>query len=499
MKSIKDITNTYNYIKKLVKHKVKHDQFERALMHIEAAASIAYNFNFIFFDLELENTLSLISEKIIIKQDYVPFENRIVFFDSFVLDNRGLTQQYLRALIYQNKDILFIHEGDSVSNSKLIIQELQNYNKCDFFQVDKNLSRLNKINLIYKKIFDYKPKQILIHTTPTNVIAPVVFSALNSATRYMINLTDHAFWLGTCCIDYCLEFRDYGYTISLQKRNIPQEKLLYQPYYPITETNEYQGLPINLNNNHKIILTGGAFYKMYGENNTFFNILKELINLDDQVLILVVGDGYKAPLLNFINKFNLNNKIILLGNRNDLNHLFIKSDIYLCTFPISGGLMTQLAAKHRNPILSYSTDKYRFNDVNPIKGKSSILTKTFYDLSELLSEAKKMIHSKLYREHCANNAFNSIITIEEFNLLFSDNIKKPESYSNFYLIKINYSAIIDLYLNVENLFHRQFNFLLISKYKYYFIVYFPLLSLKTIFSKNFYIIFFNKFLKYKHE
>ena len=105
----------------------------------------------------------------------------------------------------------------------------------------------------------------------------MVFSALTSSSRFLINLTDHAFWLGTCCIDYCLEFRDYGYTISLQKRKINSEKLLYQPYYPIADSSEYLDLPFSLINN-KIILTGGAFYKMYGEDDIFFNILQNLLS-----------------------------------------------------------------------------------------------------------------------------------------------------------------------------------------------------------------------------
>jgi len=495
MISINQIINTYNKIKKLANKALKNHEFEQALRHIEAAASLAYNFNFIYSDKDLENSLSLISEKIIISQNFKPIENRVVFFDSFVLDNRGLTQQYIRSLIVQEKEILFINDGDSLLNGQLIIKELLKYNKCEIFQVSTSLSRIEKINLIYNKVFEFKPKQVLLHLSPTNVIAPVVFSALTSSSRFLINLTDHAFWLGTCCIDYCLEFRDYGYTISLQKRKINSEKLLYQPYYPIADSSEYLDLPFSLINN-KIILTGGAFYKMYGEDDIFFNILQNLIKLDSRILILIIGDGHKSPLLNFITKNKLENKIILLGNRKDINHIFSISDIYLSTFPISGGLMTQLAAVNHKPILSFSSEKFQFNNLNGILEKNLNLLKTYCNVSELLLEANKIIESEIYRKQSAENAFKSLISIDEFNRLFKKNINSPLKHTTFEIININYEAIIDLYLEIENSYQQQFNFLLLSKYKKSIIFYFPSVFISIIFSKFFYIRMFKKLIKF---
>ena len=48
MISINQIINTYNKIKKLANKALKNHEFEQALRHIEAAASLAYNFNFIY-------------------------------------------------------------------------------------------------------------------------------------------------------------------------------------------------------------------------------------------------------------------------------------------------------------------------------------------------------------------------------------------------------------------------------------------------------------------
>ena len=54
-----------------------------------------------------------------------------MFYDVFALDNKGLTQQYLRALISWRVKILFIFEGSDLSKSKKIIKELNSYSKAE--------------------------------------------------------------------------------------------------------------------------------------------------------------------------------------------------------------------------------------------------------------------------------------------------------------------------------------------------------------------------------
>lgn len=61
--------------------------------------------------------------------------------------------------------------------------------------------------------------------------------------RYLINPTDHAFWLGKSCLDFSIEFRDYGCNVSNKFRSIENNQIIKQIYYPILISSDFKGLP----------------------------------------------------------------------------------------------------------------------------------------------------------------------------------------------------------------------------------------------------------------
>ena len=273
--SIQEIQNVFYKIKSLAEKAFENKNYELCLKYIEIAADVAYSFNWKYTDEDLENLLVAISDSIITEKSvFIPIQGRIVFYDVFALDNRGLTQQYLRALISWDVELLFIFEGNDLSNSEQILSEIQSYSKAELFVVDKNLTKIEKIKCIYNKIIDFKPDKAFLHLYPSSVVAVSVFNALKEVTRYQINLTDHAFWLGSKCIDYSLEFRDYGCTVSYEKRNLARNKLLIQPYYPIMDCKPFIGFSSDIPENAIKIFTGGSYYKLYGKGGFFFKLLK---------------------------------------------------------------------------------------------------------------------------------------------------------------------------------------------------------------------------------
>ena len=54
-----------------------------------------------------------------------------------------------------------------------------------------------------------------------------------------------------------------------------------------------------------------------------------------------------------IEKYDLRNRFIVLEWRDDIYHIFKHCDYYLDTYPASGGLMVQYAARLRKPIINY--------------------------------------------------------------------------------------------------------------------------------------------------
>lgn len=82
--------------------------------------------------------------------------------------------------------------------------------------------------------------------------------------------------------------------------------------------------------NNKIVL--GQVGRIEEVKNYFFTIelLKELININNNYYLIIVGTGsLKKQLLNQINKYNLNDNVLLLENRNDVNELMQAMDIFI--------------------------------------------------------------------------------------------------------------------------------------------------------------------------
>ena len=66
----------------------------------------------------------------------------------------------------------------------------------------------------------------VFYSTPEDVIGTTaLYSYDGQFIRYQINLTDHAFWLGSQCFDKCIEFRSYGASISKEYREIQSSKI----------------------------------------------------------------------------------------------------------------------------------------------------------------------------------------------------------------------------------------------------------------------------------
>ena len=89
---------------------------------------------------------------------------------------------------------------------------------------------MKELHAIIKR---HKSGKAFFLSTPIDTAGVACFSQLkDKVMRFQINLTDHAFWLGSTAFDYCIEFRNYGAGISLNERGIDFNKLILLPFYP---------------------------------------------------------------------------------------------------------------------------------------------------------------------------------------------------------------------------------------------------------------------------
>ena len=107
--SKQDIELIYQQLIKRARQNVEKKKWAKAVSNVESAAEWAYNFNLFYADADAEKLLQEVADVHIPRLNvYGGDENRCVLIDSFCLDNRGLAQQYLRAM-KKKTDATFVH------------------------------------------------------------------------------------------------------------------------------------------------------------------------------------------------------------------------------------------------------------------------------------------------------------------------------------------------------------------------------------------------------
>lgn len=479
--SLKDVIAVYKKIKKAAVLAYEQANYNQCIKHVETAAKVAGSFNWIYTDDDLENILHAISGKIISNHDSVGvIKGRYVLYDFQALDNSCLTQQYLRALVSFNAEILYIPEKLSKNRAQSIINELSSYPKARIFEVNDSLSIVEKIKTIYNEIIAFKPEKIFMQLAPSSAMAVVLFNAFPNITKYFIDLTDHVFYLGESCADYFIEFRNRGCTVAIEKRQISYDRIFLLPYYPIISESAFFGFPSTITTEKVVVFSGGSFYKVYGEDGMYFKILKRLIKENPNVIVLFAGMGVKTKFNKFIERNKLQEKVLLLDFRKDINEVFRHCDIYLNTYPFSGGLMCQYAAVNGKPILAYNTENRESDFVETIICDNTDIKITHTSLDDLFEEAKRLIDDQRYRQNKGNELKDNLQSPEKFN---KDLLTLISSNRNLYLhkkVEVDYTGIIDRCLYLQNNDSYFFKSLIIKVFRLKTIVQFPKVLILTL-------------------
>nr|WP_314493666.1 glycosyltransferase family 4 protein [uncultured Chryseobacterium sp.] len=397
-------------LKKNLEKALIEKNFDLALRLIELSANLQYNYCFreTLYDKKLEDSLKTISDNFLETVTIDGDEETVMLYDYFGYDNRGLTQQYLRALRRLNKRIILVFENKQRQyKNEAILSEIIDYKNTSIYYLEGE-NRIEMAKDLFNIIITEKPKHILMHLIPWDSIAYLAFYKISGANRYQINLTDHTFWLGVDITDINIEFRSFGLNLSEQLRNIPAEKNRILPYYPILSKVDFQGFDFETKGK-KIIFSGSTYYKILGDGLEFLQTIEELLKLDENLIFVFAGSGNDDTIQNFIKENKLEDRFYLIGDRYDLFEIMKRADYYICTFPLTGALMTQTAVSAQKPVFAYVNPKYLFNDLKDLFYKSDkFLNITTID--DLISSFKE-IH---FQKRAGNISEDMIINEEEF-------------------------------------------------------------------------------------
>ena len=447
-----DILTIYKRLVRIACDYANVRKWHKASDFLSSAASWAYQFNYFYRDDEAESLIKRISESQVMPVRITsPEENRIVLIDSFCFDNRGLTQQYLRAMIQNEAELLYICTATTLESGSDILSELGKYPKARtlLFGGEK-VNSIEIANRVEEEVARYAPSHIFLHIAPWDMAALLACSAISGSTIYNINLTDHAFWLGASIIDYNIEFRPYGMTVSLEKRRLKPEQLLQQPFYPVAPiSHPFKGFP-QMPDDAVKVFTGGALYKILGKNDIFFRLMEAVLSISPHVYILIAGFDSSAIFDEKCSKVRGGDRILQLGFRDDIDAVFQECDIFLSTYPTSGGLMCQYAAKYKKPILAYRDADDVENAVEEMVNHYSNGCKSHTDFNQFLDYARELILDKVFRQHEGDAMHKGLMTAEAFAESFPRLVSSHTKQWDWSCDHIDYDAFSSHYLELEN-------------------------------------------------
>lgn len=440
-----ELVQLYERLVEKAQHFSKRGNINKVLKCVYSAANFQYYLNSRFSDNRLDEIIKRISFSLHKPDDYYsPNQDVVFFYDSFCLDNRGLTQQYLDALVDCRKyKIVYVLEHPINKKGKDTINYCKENNIIISALPDGSWH--NKEKVLYDLILTYRPSSALFHLTPDTFIPFLSFYAFPGIKKYQLNLTDHAFWLGgPDFFDYSYEFRPFGVSVSKQKRGYELSQLIMNPYYPWDSGEPFKGFPDAVGNK-TVIFSGGHPYKIEGDNGKYYEMVRTILSENPNTVFLYAGGGNLTKLWSFIADNNLQKRMFLLGDRSDINAVFENCDIYLNTYPLGGGLMVQYAAINGKPILMYKCKD--LEDVICTKNKGTV---SIGDLQEFYKEAHRLVTDVEYRKK-RGEFFKSLIADQnDFRKRFNETFLKTVEPVCCEDISIDYDAFCDSYVEKLN-------------------------------------------------
>lgn len=453
---LKHIKRAYELAKRKAFEKFILGDYETCLQELKRLTVLPIQFNWIYRDDEIEmlmRNMSLNVFPINKNQPYQEKEQKVVLIDDFCR-SFILALQYIEAFSYANYEVLYITYKESTeAQERSIISKLQNYKNVTILVVETK-AYIERAREIYNAIINFQASKVFLHTTEFSDSLLALYALPTQINRYMINLSDQRFWIGATAIDYSLEFRPFGATVSCEKRGLKKEQLLYVPFYPIDDKNKFQGFP-DATNGKVVIFTGGDLYKTLDPNYVYWKLIKNLLDQNPEAVVLFaikhnIGTKASNHVRKFISENGFEDRFVSIGFRNDICEVFKHCDIFMGTCPTSGSLMSQLAALYSKPILQFYLPETSDDETEQALCYNNNLTISYNDKKRFLEEARMLIQSEIYRKEKGCAIHQAMLKPHQFNDILLDKILTHDS-SDCLQKEVNHDKITERWLFAEKM------------------------------------------------
>lgn len=452
--SKKDIKTGLKALEKVAVSSFEKGDPAKALRYLDTYATIAGQFNLNYSSETMESLLAKLSRQCIrTVPEYHGDPDRWVLYDDFCT-TYVLGLQWLEAMASSGKRILYITTRDTTKEGrrKNIMDRVAEYPNVESIVIPKG-RMFQRAQAVYDAITGFRASKVVLHKFATRSVSNLVLPSLpEGVKRYIINLSDQTFWLGTRAIDYCLEFRPFGASVSLKRRGLKKEQLLMVPFYPADDRNEFAGFPPECTEDKVIVFSGGDYYKTLDESRMYWQLVKEMLERFPEVVFLFatknIPEGDRE-IKKFIADNHFEGRFIYIRFRPDIFQVFAHCDIYMGTSPTSGSLMSQLAAINAKPILQYYAPGTPDDETEQAICINQRFPISFNDKDAFMKEAERLIKEAGYRTEIGQRLKEAMMQPQQFNQVVLDTLTSDRTQFPLDAYPIDYSSLDDRWFYLE--------------------------------------------------
>lgn len=337
-------------LKCIARKALQQGKIEKTLAAVNAAANLLYQYNQKYTDKELEDFLLQVGEIEPFLQELpqkikMTHKKRVIFYDRFGLDIRGWALCYVKAFTRLNYDVYYVTTLQAKGHEPEIDAAIKNGNgKVKKVYVDFQQGYLSACRRLTDIFTEFAPKSAFFYTTPDDVVGTTVFNRLKGkVTRYQVDLTDHAYWLGVNAADYCVASRSIGAGIEVYQRGFKKEQILVLDGCAVVHDDiPFDGFDFDTDGK-RVVFSGGALYKTLGDKeNTYYRMVEHILKKHSDIIFYYLGNGDQTELIRLKEKFPA--QVYFDHERRDFFEIMKRCAFYLNTYPMFGGLMMRYAA-----------------------------------------------------------------------------------------------------------------------------------------------------------
>ena len=471
----------YIKCKQDIEKSLRKNKISRALKMIRFCATAKYYLNDIFYDPDLEKYLRDLAKSINLpKETFSSNSNVVVFYDQVSLYDRVLSKVYLESLL-RIKDIRLIYVCHQTSGRNDGLIKMCQEHSIDYYVFSKKYTFSNVIELL-NIVKDNGAGKIISQNHVDDFVGVISNYYLDGiCERFLINITDHAFWLGQGAYDRIIEFRNFGASLTVNKRNISPTKLVKLPYYSSATEPSARSLPL-ICSGKKIVLSGGSIYKTQGDQTeTFFNVVKHILDAHPDVVFYYLGNGAYNTVCRYLCDPKYSGRFVVEPERKDLDYVMKNCTIYLNTYPLIGGLMTLFAL--RNNLIPYTL----VNSESPANDIDDFLIDCEYKFffenkNDLINEIDHVLEDDDYLNRAKTLIDGKFINHDLFVQNLESILHSTQTIFPIVLKEIDYDKQTNMYK--KNYFVNMSRCLIASR-SYHLMIKHPLITIRGLINKFF--------------